>query len=63
MSFIECYNGQIYFVDAAAGQIKSSVRGYSSAVSSLAFKPDDPNILVTGGRVCACVYRQQVRIN
>jgi len=77
-----CDNGNIFVVDAAAGQIKSSVkghlwdnpeclcwhrfsragiegythrrvpecpvRGHGAAVSSLAFKPDDPNVLVTG---------------
>jgi len=43
-----CHNGNIFFVDAAAGEIKSSLRGHNHYVSSLAFKPDDPNVLVTG---------------
>ena len=30
------------------GGLISTMRGHGEAVSSLAFKPDDPNVLVTG---------------
>ena len=35
-----CCNGTIHFMDAAAGQIKSSVRGHSAVVRSVCFSSD-----------------------
>jgi WD40 repeat protein len=34
--------------EVATGKELSQLRGHGQAVSSLAFKPDDPNVLVTG---------------
>jgi len=34
--------------EAATGKQLSQLRGHGDAVSSLAFRPDDPNVLVTG---------------
>ena len=41
-----CNNGNLFFVDAAAGQIKSSLRG-GKAIFSLAFSPDG-QLIATG---------------
>ena len=38
----------IFIYDANTFEVKSSLRGHGDAVSSLAFRPDDPNVLVTG---------------
>ena len=35
-----CHNGNIFFVDAAAGEIKSSLRGHTNSVWSVCFSPD-----------------------
>jgi WD40 repeat protein len=35
-----CHNGNIFFVDAAAGEIKSSLSGHSHWVYSVAWSPD-----------------------
>jgi len=43
-----CDDGTIRVFDAQSGDRLSTVRGHNNVVSSLAFKPDDPNVLVTG---------------
>ena len=46
-----CHNGKINVFDAQSGDCLWTARGHGdhlNAVSSLAFKPDDPNVLVTG---------------
>ena len=40
-----CYNGKIHFMDAAAGQIKSSVTGHENRVSSVQFSPDGKRLV------------------
>ena len=42
-------DGCIHFICAQTGEkILCPLRGHNNVVSSLAFKPDDPNVLVTG---------------
>ena len=51
MIAVGCYNGNIHLVDAATIEVKRALSGHSdgsSPVSCLAFKPGDPNILVSG---------------
>ena len=43
-----CGDGKIHLVDVLTAQVKRSVSGHSYLVSCLAFKPNDPNILVSG---------------
>ena len=45
---VGCENGKVVIVDVATVAVMRSLSGHSEAVSCLAFKPDDPNILVTG---------------
>ena len=44
------YSVQIFSQDGSTGNFacQSTLRGHNNVVSSLAFKPDDPNVLVTG---------------
>jgi WD40 repeat protein len=44
-----CWNGKIHFMDAAAGQIKSSVRGHSASVNCVDFSPDGLTIASGSG--------------
>ena len=42
-------SGEVRIYNASTGDpVGSPLRGHGNAVSSLAFKPDDPNVLVTG---------------
>ena len=43
-----CGNGKIYFMDAQSGEVKRALSGHSHTVSCLAFKPENPKILVSG---------------
>ena len=40
--------GNINFFNSHGEKLQSPVRGHNNVVSSLAFKPDDPNVLITG---------------
>jgi WD40 repeat protein len=45
---VGCGCGKVLLVDVVAVAVKRSLSGHSRIVSCLAFKPDDPNILVSG---------------
>ena len=50
-----CGNGNIFFIDTATSKVREPpLRGHSRAVSCLAFKPGDPNVLVTGSYDSTC---------